>query len=163
MAADYFLKIDGIPGESFDDKHKDEIEVMSWSWGATQSGTMGFGGGGGGGKVSMQDFHFAMRYNKASPQLLLSCASGKHIAKAVFIARKAGEEQQEYLKISFSDILVASYTSNGADSGGGDAIPIESISLNFSKIEIEYKPQDAKGKLGAAITTGWDVKKNVKV
>src|ERR1700753_4105926 len=82
-AVDYFLKIDGIEGESKDSKHKGEIDLDSWSWGANQSGTYHGGGGGGAGKVAMQDFHFVMKINKASPKLMLACASGEHIKKAV--------------------------------------------------------------------------------
>ena len=160
MAVDMFLKIDGIKGESQDKKHKDEIDLMSWSWGASNAGSHSAGGGGGAGKVSMQDFHFTMQLNKATPELMLACATGKHIPSAVLICRKAGGEQQEYLEAKFSDLLVSSYqTGNG---GGGD-IPIESVSLNFSKIEYAYKPQDDKGKLGAAVKAGYDLKKNAKV
>ena len=158
MAVDFFLKIDGIPGESSDDKHKDEIDVLSWSWGANQTGTMSYGGGGGAGKVNFQDFHFTMRMNKATPKLILSCSNGEHIKKAVFVARKAGKEQQEYMKIVFSDILVSNYSTGG----GGDE-PIESISLNFSKVEMEYKPQKSDGTLGDPIPVGWNLKENVKV
>ena len=78
MAVDYFLKIEGIEGESHDDKHKNEIDLQSWSWGETQTGTHSAGGGGGAGKVDMQDFHFVMAHNKASPKLMLACASGEH-------------------------------------------------------------------------------------
>ena len=81
MATDYFLKIDGIEGESQDSKHKNEIHLESWSWGEQQMGTHSAGGGGGAGKVSMNDFSFAMKVNKASPKLLLSCASGAHTAR----------------------------------------------------------------------------------
>lgn len=95
-AVDYFLKLDGIKGESQDSKHKDEIDVESWSWGETQSGTHAGGGGGGAGKVSMQDFHFVMKVNKSSPKLLQACASGEHIKEALLTCRKAGKEQQEY-------------------------------------------------------------------
>lgn len=158
MAVDFFLKIDGIPGESADAKHKDEIDVLSWSWGAMQTGTMSYGGGGGAGKVNFQDFSFTMRMNKATPKLILSCSNGEHIKKAVFVARKAGKEQQEYMKMVFSDLMVANYSTGG----GGDE-PIENISLNFSKVEYEYKPQKADGTLGDAIATGWDLKKNTKV
>jgi type VI secretion system secreted protein Hcp len=158
MAVDFFLKIDGIPGESADSKHKDEIDVLSWSWGANQTGTMAYGGGGGAGKVQMQDFHFTMRMNKATPKLILACANGEHIKKAVFVARKAGKEQQEYMKITMSDILIANYSTGG----GGDE-PIENIALNFSKVEMEYKPQNAKGQLEAAVTAGWDLKANKQV
>ena len=101
MATDYFLKLDGIKGESKDAKHKDEIDLLSFSWGATQSGTAATAGGGGAGKVSFQDFHFVMKMNKASPLLLQAVATGKHIKQADLVARKAGGTQQEYLKITF--------------------------------------------------------------
>lgn len=158
MAVDFFLKIDGIPGESADAKHKDEIDVLSWSWGANQTGTMSYGGGGGAGKVNFQDFHFTQRMNKATPALILACASGKHIPKAVMIARKAGGTQEEYMKIVFSDIMVANYST-----GGGNDEPIENISLNFSKVEFEYKVQGKDGKVTNAGNAGWDLKQNVKV
>ncbi|HEV8541841.1 MAG TPA: type VI secretion system tube protein Hcp, partial [Verrucomicrobiae bacterium] len=106
---DYFLKIEGIEGESTDDKHKNEIDIESWSWGETNAGSHAFGGGGGAGKVSMNDFSITMRVNKASPKLLLACANGEHIKSASLACRKAGKEQQEYLKIKFSDLLVSSY------------------------------------------------------
>src|SRR5450759_933279 len=89
MAVDYFLKIDGIKGESHDSKHKDEIDLVSWSWGETQTGSHAAGGGGGSGKVSMQDFHFVMHANLASPKLLLACANGEHIKEASLVCRKA--------------------------------------------------------------------------
>src|ERR1700681_1453495 len=103
MAADYFLKIDGIDGESHDSKHKDEIDLMSWSFGASQLGTHSAGGGGGAGKVSMQDFHFTMHVNKATPKLFLACATGEHIKKAVLTCRKAGKDQQEFQKVTFTE------------------------------------------------------------
>src|SRR5437867_6223278 len=97
-ANDYFLKIDGIEGESFDSKHKGEIDVLSFSWGASQTGTLTAGGGGGAGKVQMQDMKFVMKVNKASPRLMLACATGQHMKGAILTARKAGRDQQEYLK-----------------------------------------------------------------
>lgn len=156
-AVDYFLKLQGIEGESTDSKHKAEIDIESWSWGATQGGAHGFGGGGGAGKVQMQDFHFTMRVNKASPKLMLACATGEHIKEAILTCRKAGKEQQEYLKIKFSDLLVSSYQTGGS---AGDVIPMDQISLNFSKIELEYKEQKADGSLGGATKAGYDLKLN---
>jgi type VI secretion system secreted protein Hcp len=155
---DYFLKIDGIDGESTDSKHKNEIDVLSWSWGETQSGTMAGGGGGGAGKVAMQDFHFVMKVNKASPKLLQACACGEHVKKAVLICRKAGKDQQEYLKITLSDLIVSSYQTGG--SSGTDIVPTDQISLNYSKIEFEYKEQKADGTLGGAVKGGWNLKEN---
>ena len=158
-AVDYFMKIDGIKGESTDDKHKEEIDVLSFSWGATQQGSSSFGGGGGAGKVVMNDFSFTKKVDKASPALMLACADGSHIKSVEMVARKAGKEQQEYLKIKLSDVLVSSFQSGGSQ---GDVVPVDQISLNFAKVEVEYKPQKADGTLDAAAKAGWDVKANKK-
>jgi len=154
-AVDYFLKIDGIEGESEDAKHPKEIQILSFSFGESQAGSFATGGGGSG-KVQMQDFHFVMNINKASPKLFLACADGEHIPNAVLTARKAGKDQQEYLTIKFSDLLVSSYQNSG--SFGDNSLPTDSISLNFAKIEYEYKPQDSKGALGAAVKVKYDLK-----
>jgi type VI secretion system secreted protein Hcp len=160
MAVDFFIKIDGVEGESTDDKHKNEIDVESWNWGATQMGTSARGGGGGAGKVNMQDFNFVMHSNKASPKLMLMCATGDHIKSAKLTCRKAGGEQQEYLTITFSDLLISSYQTGGAS---GDSVPMDQISFNFSKLEFEYKPQKADGSLDSAVKYGYDVKASKKV
>ena len=121
-AVDYFLKIADIEGESTDDAHGGEIDVLSWSWGETNSGTHAGGGGGGAGKVQMQDFHFTMKVNKATPKLFLACATGQHIPEATLTCRKAGTEQQEYLKIKFKDLLISSYQTGGS---AGDVVPTD--------------------------------------
>ena len=159
-AVDYFLKIEGIEGESQDSKHKSEIELLSFSWGAQQSGTFATGGGGGAGRVTMQDFSFTKQLDKASPKLLLACASGEHIKSAILTARKAGKEQQEYLKVTFSDVLVSSYSPGGST---GETIPLEQVALNFAKIEVDYKEQKADGTLGGSVKSGWDLKQNKAV
>jgi type VI secretion system secreted protein Hcp len=156
-AVDYFLKIDSIPGESTDEKRKEEIDLLSWSWGETNAGSSSTGGGGGAGKVSMQDFHFVMKVNKASPLLMKACATGQHIKEATLTCRKAGEKQQEYLIIKFSDLLISSYQTGGS---AGDVIPTDQISFNFSKIEYEYKPQKADGSLDSPVKSGYDLKLN---
>lgn len=160
MAVDYFLKIDGVDGESTDKTHKGEIDVMSWSWGESNTGTSAAGGGGGAGKVSMQDFHFVMQFNKASPKLILACATGEHVKEATLVCRKAGGDQQEYMKIKMSDLIISSYQTGGSS---GDVIPVDQIALNFSKIEVEYKPQKADGSLDSPVKTGYDLKKNTKI
>jgi type VI secretion system secreted protein Hcp len=109
----------------------------------------------------MQDFHFVMGYCKASPKLFLACATGAHIPKATLTCRKAGGKQEEYLKVVFTDLLVSSYQTGG--SAHGDVVPTDQISLNYSKIEWEYKPQDEKGGLGGPIKAGYDLKKNEKI
>jgi type VI secretion system secreted protein Hcp len=155
-ATDYFLKIDGIDGESQKDKHTNEIELLSFSWGEANSGTFAYGGGGGAGKVNMQDFSFMKVMDKASPGLFLACANGEHIKTAKLTARKAGKNQQDFLKITFSDLLISSYQTSG--SGGGDVVPTESVAINFAKIEFEYAEQKADGTLKPSTPLGFNLK-----
>lgn len=160
-ATDYYLKLEGIEGESQDDKFKGQIDLESWSWGETNSGSHSTGGGGGAGKVQMQDFHFVMKYNKASPKLMLGCATGQHIKLATLSCRKAGGKQEVYLEVKMSDLLISSYQTGG--SSHGDLVPTDQISLNFSKIQIDYKQQKPDGTMVPAGQAGYDVKANKKV
>jgi type VI secretion system secreted protein Hcp len=159
-AVDYFLKIEGVDGESSDDKHKGEIDIQSFSFGVTNMGTHGSASGGGAGKANFQDLHCTTHVNKASAKLFLACATGEHFKKAVLTCRKAGKEQQEYMKVTMSDVLVSSYTDGG---GSGGIVPTDQFSLNFAKIEYEYKPQKADGTLDSAVKGGYDVAANKKV
>jgi type VI secretion system secreted protein Hcp len=153
---DYFLKIDGIDGEAQDTKHKNEIQLESWSWGETNSGTAQTGEGMGAGKVQFGDFHFVMRSNKATPKLFLACANGEHIKKAVLTCRKAGKDQQEYLVWTFTDFLISSYQTGGTATS--DVVPLDQISFNFTAAKIDYKEQKADGTLGGAVTGQYNVK-----
>ena len=160
MASDYLLEIDGIKGESNDSKHPGTIEVDSFSWGVTNVGSHGAGGGGGAGKVTFQDLHFSTSVNKSSPLLMLACATGQHIKKAVLFVRKQGGDQQEYYTITLEDLLVSSYSPGGHS--GSHAVPVEQVSLNFAKIKFEYKPQKPDGGLDSAVSAGYDLKANKK-
>ena len=155
MAVDVYLKINGIPGESADSKHKAEIDVLSYSWGVTQTGTMSYGGGGGAGKANFGDFSFMMRMNKATPKLMESCASGKHIKLATLSCRKAGGKQLDYMIYKFHDLLISSYQTSASSEE-----PMESISFNYSKMEMEYKEQDEKGGLKGPVGFKYDLKSN---
>jgi len=161
MAAnDYFLKLDGISGESNDSKHKGEIDVLAFSFVETQAGPGGPGGGGGAGKVQMSDFSFTARTSKASPQLFLHCAQGKHIKQAVLTVRKAGQAPQEYIKLKLTDVLISSYAIGGTE---GDERPADTFSLNFAKLSFDYFAQKSDGSLDSGTHAGWDLVKNVKV
>jgi type VI secretion system secreted protein Hcp len=157
MASDIHIKIGDVKGESLDDKHKGEIEVLSWSWGAAQQGTMAMGGGAGAGKVSFQDFNFVHGVDKSSPVLWQACASGKHYPDATLTVRKAGKDQQEYLIIKWKEVFVTSVTSSGTGEGGQTT---ESVSLQGNKVELEYKPQKADGSLDAGVFFKYDLKAN---
>ena len=157
MAVDYFLKIDGVPGESSDAKHKGEIQLEAFSWGETNPGGAASGGGGGTGKVQMQDLVFTMAVSKASPKLMLACATGKHHKEAVLTVRKAGKTQQEYYIIKLKDVVVTSYQVGGPAQGD---VLTDQASLGFSTIQLEYRPQKADGSLDAPVKAGWDLKQN---
>ncbi|MGH7931832.1 MAG: Hcp family type VI secretion system effector [Candidatus Binataceae bacterium] len=160
MAIDYFIKLDGIDGESEDKSHTNWIDVLSFSWGATQPGSFGHGQGGTVGKVSMSDFSFSMQTSKATPAMLKACASGKHIASAILVCRKATGDggQMDYMTWTMKPIIVSSYQTGG--SSGAD-IPIDSVSINYESVKIEYKTQtDTSGALSAVPSFEWNVSKN---
>jgi type VI secretion system secreted protein Hcp len=159
-AIDYFLKLDGITGESVDSKHKGEIEVLSFSFGESNVRPPAGGGGGGAGKVEMSDFSFTARTSKASPLLFQHCAQGKHIKQAILTVRKAGGSQQEYLKIKLNDVLISSYA---LGSDVDEPTPQDAFSLNFVKLSFDYAPQKSDGSLDAPVHGGWDLTKNVKI
>ena len=154
MTADYFLKVDGIPGESKDAKHKDEIEVLAFSWGVGNAGSASTGGGAGAGKAVFDDLLVVARTSKASPLLWLACAKGKHIKSAVLTCRKAGKPPQEFLTITLSEVLVASYEIDGSD----DEPPLDQVSFSYAKVETQYTPADKTGTPQPAIKAGWDLK-----
>ncbi len=158
--ADMFLKIDGIEGESLDHAHKGEIQITSFAVGGVQPATSDYGGGAGSGKVQLQDFHFTKYHDKASPKLFEAMCTGKHTPKVILSCRKAGGTQQEFLKWTFSEVLITSVQFSGS---GGESLPSDSVTISFVKIEHEYKPQDEKGGLGGVVKAGWDRAKNQKV
>jgi type VI secretion system secreted protein Hcp len=162
MAVDLFLKIDGVAGESLDEKHKDEIELEAFSWGEVNPSSHGGPSGGtGAGKVQMQDLHVTARVNKASPVLMLACATGKHLKEAVLTARKAAKSQVEFLVFKFNDLLVSSYQVSGTSEG--DTPPTDQIAFSFAKIQMEYSPERPDGTLDQPIDVGWDLKQNKAV
>jgi type VI secretion system secreted protein Hcp len=160
MAVDMFLKLTGIKGEAKDHKHAGEVDVLAWSWGASNSASSHTGGGGGAGKVNVQDLSLTKWVDISSTELFYHCASGKHIPEAVLVVRKAGENPLEYLTITLTDVLISSLSTGG--SGGEDRLT-ENITINFSKVKIAYKEQSAKGAAAKGVESGWDIKANKKL
>ncbi len=161
MAMDMFLKIEPIKGETRDkDASKvGTIDVLAWSWGMSNSGTTHVGGGGGAGKVNVQDLSLTKYIDSASPSLQLACCNGKHFDEATITVRKAGETPLVYLTIKMTEVLVTSVSTGG--SGGEDRLT-ENVSLNFSKVEVNYTPQDKSGKGGDPMPYIWNIAENVK-
>jgi len=157
MAVDMFLKIDGIDGESVDDKHAKSIDVLAWSWGASQSGTTHMGGGGGAGKANFQDVSVTKYIDKSSFNLLKHVATGKHIPKANLTVRKAGADPLEYVKLLMEEVMITSVSTGG--SGGEDRLT-ENVTLNFAKFEFEYTPQKPDGSGDAPVKYGFNIAAN---
>jgi len=158
MAADIFLHLDGINGESKDSKHKDDIHIESFSWGMNQTGAHGTGGGGGAGKVSVHDISITKFLDKSTCDLLYHCSAGKHIPNGLITVRKAGDKPLEYLKIKLQDILISGVQEAGH---GGDVLS-ENVTINFAKFKVEYQEQKADGSGQPGGEMGWDVKANQK-
>jgi type VI secretion system secreted protein Hcp len=157
MASDIFAKLGDIKGESLDAKHKDEIEVLSFSWGVSNTGSFApSSSGGGAGKATFQDLTIVHNIDKASPGLLQACATGTHLKDATITHRKAGKGQQEFLIVKMNDVIIT-----GVSHGGMAGQPYsETVSLAFAKVALEYKPQKADGSLDAGIQFKYDLKAN---
>lgn len=157
MAVDMFLVLNGIKGESEDNTFKDEIDVLAWSWGLSQSGTMHMGKGGGAGKANFQDISVTKYVDNSSATLMNKIATGEHVIDGKIVVRKAGGNPLEYFVIEMKEIMVTSYSTGG--SGGEDRLT-ENITLNFAKVKTIYKTQNDDGGAGAEVEFKWDIPKN---
>ncbi|HEY4185933.1 MAG TPA: type VI secretion system tube protein Hcp [Polyangia bacterium] len=158
MAMDMFLKIDDLVGDSLDEKHPNEIQVLSWSWGMSQSGSTHAASGGGSGKVNVQDLTFMKNIDTTTTNLIKMCCSGNHFKHALLTVRKAGGKAAvEYLKIKMQDLIISNISTGG--SGGSDLIT-ESVTLNFAKVSVDYTPQDKTGAAGSVMSAAWNIPVN---
>ena len=157
MAVDITLKIDGVNGESKIKDHEGEIDVLAWSWGLSQSGSMHIGGGGGLGKVSIQDVSITKYIDNASTNLIRKCCNGSHLKDAVLTVRKAGQNPIDYVVITMSPVLVTSV--NSAGSSGDDRLT-ENVTLNFATVKFSYTPQNEDGSADATLDLVWNIEKN---
>jgi len=156
MAVNMFLKLDGVAGEATAKGHKDEIEVLSFSWGVSHAAPIAHTDRRRAGRAQVSDINFTMRNGKASPTLMLACASGRHLKEGLFVIEKAGEQPFQFYKVSIGDVLVTSYQVGGSES----EVPIESFSLNFRKLELTETVQDAKGGIAESVEVGFDFARN---
>lgn len=167
MAYDAFIKIDGITGESQKDKHKGEIEIASFSFGAANPTSTGVGTGQSSGKVTISDFSIVKPTDQASPILFKNCCAGKAFQKATVAVQKAtgAATGETYLQYDFTNVFVTSIAWSGAGGAGGGSheTPHETVSFSFDQVKITYKPQKADGSLGSQQMAGWDVAVNKAV
>ena len=155
MAVDMFLKIEGIDGEAQDAQYGRQIDVLAWSWGASQSGTTHFGGGGG--KASFQDLSVTKWTDRSTAILLARLADGRRIDEARLTVRRGGEKPVTLLVLTMKRLLVTSLSLGG--SGGEDRLT-ENITLNFAEFSFQYVEQLWRGELGAKPEFSWNIATN---
>jgi type VI secretion system secreted protein Hcp len=150
---DFFLKLESVQGESQDAKHKNEIDILSFSFNVKNPTSIGSGtGGAGAGKVQFNEFTVKAHTSSASPVMFGSCCDGSHFKTATLTCRKAGGQQQEYLTYTFKTVFVTSVTPHSVD---GDPVPVETVTFVYGSLHVSYKPQQATGAAGPAIERGW--------
>lgn len=157
MSYDVFIKFEGgsdVRGESLDSAHRDEVEVLSYSWGANQASSISAAGGLGANKVNVQDFSFMKRFDRASPGLILACCSGTHFRSAVVSLCRAGADRTTFAQFKFEDVLITSVQNSGSS---GEGMPMESVSLAFAKFTVGYRAQTAQGGFDRPMFAGWDL------
>ena len=162
MAFDSFLKIDVVPGESTDDKHKDWIEILSYSHDVSQlaSGSSSSGGGRSSQRCDHKDFIITKTLDKASPKLALFCCNGQHIKELKLELCRAAGDKQKYMEYKLSDAIV-SRVRPGGSAQGSEALPVEEVSFSYGKIEWIYTATDHKtGKPAGDVKAHWDVTTN---
>jgi len=167
MAIDAFLKIDGIPGESMDDREKNNIEILSYSTGIAQSATRSKSshGGGSSGRADFDDFHVVKALDSSSPKIALACANGTHIKDVILSLYRSGGDKLKYMEYKLQNCIISSYHPSGSSEGDADeSIPIETISFNYGKIQWTYTQQKrGDGSGGGNVSAGWDLEQNKKM
>jgi type VI secretion system secreted protein Hcp len=155
MAVDMFLKCGDIKGESVSSGHEGEKDVLSFSWGVSQSGTTHTGTGGGAGQTKVQDLSVTKFVDLATPGLMLACCNGKHIPEVVLTARRAGNKPLDFLKITMTNCIISSV-------GIGEVEDrfTENVSINFAKVKTDYDAPAASGGKGAHSSMEFDIAKN---
>lgn len=159
---DAFLKIEGVPGESSDDKHKDWIEILSFHWGVSQptTGAKRSAGGASSSRSDHQDFSIVKAMDKASPKLALFCSNGNHVPAVQIELCRATGDKQKYMEYKMTDVIVSAVRPGGS-SQGGEQLPLEEVSFNYGKIDLTYTETDHNtGKPKGDIKAHWDLTTN---
>jgi type VI secretion system secreted protein Hcp len=150
---DYFLKVDGIKGESTAPEHEDEIELVSFSWGVSREITAGSASNP---KAEFEDLSVIKLQDKSSTKLFLASSSGKVIDKVVLTGIRTDLAGQQFMKIELEKVVISSFIESSATG----ELPNENVKLNFEKIELIYRPTNPDGSLGTPFRAGWDVVQN---
>lgn len=163
-AVDMFVDIEGVSGESTDAQHQDWIEILSYSHGVSQpaGGISSSGGARSAGRVDHEDFSFTKYIDKASPKLALYCCNGTHIPKVkieLWEPKPGGGGARRFFKYELTDVIVTSVRPAGT-AGDGEARPVETVTLNYGRIQWVYTEYDGAGTKQGDIETQWDTVTN---
>jgi len=154
---DAYLTVEGVDGESQRDGHEGQIELVSFSFGASNPSSIGIGAGGGIGAVDLQAFTFEKSTDAASAELFKACCQGNHFKTAVVTLYKAGGTggPVDYLIFEFEEVYVDNIQWSGSEVIG---IPTEVVSFSFGKVVVTYNQQDSGGAKSGSFMGSWDVR-----
>lgn len=146
-----YMKFGDIKGQVTTDGFKDWIECSSVQYGVSRGITSGAGGAGReGSHPQISDIHITKVFDVASPKLYQDSVAGAFDSKVELkLTTTTKNKIDTYLAFELSKCGVASYSNSSA----GDT-PMESLSLNFTKIMYTPSPLDHAGtpKKGAVVT-----------
>ena len=155
MAVDYFLKLDSITGESVDQNFPNQINVLSFAWGGTQTTSVAGTGGSGAGKVSLDEFNITKYYDSSSPEVFKAMLLGSHISSGTLSAVKSGANGKPFLVLTFAELFVTSQQINASTE-----IPTESVTFSYNTIKVDYSKQNEQGNLTSVGAVSYDLKAN---
>ena len=159
-ASEIFMKVDGIPGDSTDDKHKNEIVLANYAYSFFQTGATSTGGGGGVGRLTVTPFTVTKFIDSSSPRLALACASGQHFRQVDIVVREVSRDQVEFIKFKLEDVTITSFNASFNKEYSANTAPIEQVQLTFAVIEMSFIPVKADGSAGTEVKMRWDVRRN---
>jgi type VI secretion system secreted protein Hcp len=149
---DAFLMLDRVKGESVDETYAGHMEILSWSWGMSNSGSAHRGKGAGTGATHVSDVSIMKRVDTSTPTLMDFCVRGEHISKGKIVIRKSGGSKLEYYIVEMEEIMIS-----GVQNSGSGPDMTESLSFNFAKFKMKYVPQLASGAGGSPVPMGYDI------
>jgi type VI secretion system secreted protein Hcp len=161
---DSFLFLTGIPGESQDRDHRDEIPVIGFSWGVSASAGGGAGGGGGSGRADFRDLLVRAATSIATPRLMVAAASGRVIPQARLTVRPSGERSRPVLVVTLTEVRIADLDVSSPQSSA-DTVPggdlddriVDVVALRYREILMEYRRIGPDGQPGEPVTGRWNL------
>jgi type VI secretion system secreted protein Hcp len=153
-SADIFLSIDGIPGDSTDAAHKNQISIESFAFLAKRPSSRTVGA------VRFSALRLDKVYDVSSPRLLAAATSGRHLKSATVTFSTGSGPGTDVLTYKLSDVTVSSYEQGGANPDTKALGSLEEeIGLSPARVQVTEKTFNAAGNPGPTVSTSWQVPK----